>query len=255
MKQSLFTLTGLRALVTGSTQGLGFAIAQGLGEAGAAVILNGRNQDKLDRAVSRFRDLDITVHGVRMDVRDEEDIAKVIPEVEKNIGPINILVNNAGIQKRGNLEAIDKDTWQDVIDTNLTAAFLVSKHVVKQMIGRNRGKIINICSVMSELGRPTTGPYTAAKGGLKMLTRAMAVEWARYDIQINGIGPGYFLTEMTKPLADDETFDNWVKGRTPAQRWGIPEELVGTAVYLGSEASNFVNGQIIYVDGGMTISV
>ena len=255
LTQPLFDLTGATALITGSSQGLGFAIARGLGEAGATIILNGRNKGKLDSAVSRFKSWNIAVHSLQMDVCDEDDIADRIPEIENKIGPITILVNNAGIQKRGKLEKIDRSTWQEVIDTNLTAPFLVSKHVVKSMISRKRGKIINICSVMSELGRQTTGPYTAAKGGLKMLTRAMAVEWARHNIQINGIGPGYFLTEMTKPLADDPEFDGWVKGRTPAQRWGIPEELIGTAVYLASEASNFVNGQIIYVDGGMTISV
>ncbi len=255
MPQSLFDLTGMTALITGSSQGLGFEIARGLGKAGATVILNGRNKAKLDLAVDHFKRLHIAVHGVTMDVRDEGAVSKTISGIEKDIGPINILLNNAGIQRRGNLEDIDQKTWQEVIDTNLTAAFLVSKHVAKRMIGRNRGKIINICSVMSELGRQTTGPYTAAKGGLKMLTRAMAVEWACYNIQTNGIGPGYFLTEMTKPLANDQTFDGWVKGRTPARRWGVPEELIGTAVYLASEASNFVNGQIIYVDGGMTISL
>jgi gluconate 5-dehydrogenase len=255
MSQSLFDLKGAIALVTGSSQGLGFEIARGLGEAGATVVLNGRNEAKLDSAVAPIKSLGISVHSVKMDVRDEDDISARIPDIENSIGPITVLVNNAGIQKRGKLEEIDRTTWQDVIDTNLTASFLVSKHVAKGMIKRKSGKIINICSVMSELGRATTGPYTAAKGGLKMLTRAMAVEWACHNIQINGIGPGYFLTEMTKPLADDPDFDGWVKGRTPARRWGIPEELIGTAVYLASEASNFVNGQIIYVDGGMTISV
>ena len=255
MTQQIFNLTGATALVTGTSQGLGFAIAKGLGDAGASIVLNGRDKEKLESAVSRFRSWDIDVHSLRMDVRNEDEIAERIPEIESNIGPITILVNNAGIQKRGKLEEIDFSTWQEVIDTNLTASFLVSKYVAKGMISLKRGKIINICSVMSELGRQTTGPYTAAKGGLKMLTRAMAVEWARYNIQINAIGPGYFMTEMTKPLANDAEFDGWVKGRTPAQRWGLPEELVWTAVYLASEESNFVNGQIIYVDGGMTIAV
>ncbi len=169
--------------------------------------------------------------------------------------PIDILVNNAGIQRRGRLEEFDRATWQTVLDTNLTSAFLVSRQVVKAMIARKAGKIINICSLMSEVGRQTTGPYTASKGGLKMLTKAMAAEWGSHNIQANGIGPGYFLTEMTQPLADDPEFDGWVKKRTPARRWGLPEELIGTAIYLASPASNFVNGQVIYVDGGILASL
>jgi len=171
--------------------------------------------------------------------------------IEGQVGPIDILVNNAGVQRRGALESLDEGAWREVLDTNLTAVFLVSRRVVRGMIERRRGKIINICSLMSEVGRETTGNYAASKGGLKMLTRAMTVEWARHNIQANGIGPGYFLTEMTRKLADDPEFGAWIRRRTPAGRWGDPEELVGAAVFLASRASDFVNGQILYVDGGI----
>jgi gluconate 5-dehydrogenase len=182
--------------------------------------------------------------------------------VEQNIkginltgDPIDILVNCAGIIRRQPLEEFSLEDWQQVIEINLSGVFTVSKHVVKDMIQRESGKIINICSLMSEVGRNTTGAYTASKGGVKMLTKAMAVEWAEYNIQVNGIGPGYFLTELTQPLSDDEAFDSWLKNRTPAHRWGKPDELIGTAVYLASDASNFVNGQIIYVDGGILAAI
>jgi gluconate 5-dehydrogenase len=186
-----------------------------------------------------------------LDVTKEEQIRGNIPLIEEEVGPIQILVNSAGIQKRGPLETIEESVWREVIDINLTGVFLTSKHVAQKMIARKSGKIINICSLMSEFGRSTIGPYAAAKGGVKMLTKAMAVEWAKYNIQVNAIGPGYFLTEMTHPLAEDPKFDAWIRSRTPAGRWGDPVELVGTAVYLASSASDFVTGQIIYVDGGI----
>jgi gluconate 5-dehydrogenase len=255
MGLNMFDLRGRVALVTGSSQGIGLELARGLGEAGATVVLNGRTEEKLQSACEQLRGHGIAVHPLCMDVSDEEAIAAHIPEIEKAVGAPDILVNNAGIQIRGALDQLDSSIWRRVLEGNLTSAFLVTKYVVRSMIARRRGKIINICSLMSELGRQSTGPYTAAKGGLKMLTRAMAVEWARHNIQINGIGPGYFLTEMTRSLADDPEFDDWLKKRTPAGRWGRPDELVGTAVYLASSASNFVNGQIIYVDGGILASL
>ena len=251
MSNTLFDLSGRVALITGSSQGLGYEIARGLGAAGATVILNGRDEARLQTANASLGSLGLTAHSLRMDILDEGQVQRQIARVVNDTGPIDILVNNAGIQRRGNLEAFDLATWQTVLDTNLTSAFIVSREVVRGMIPRRRGKIINICSLMSEVGRQTTGPYTASKGGLKMLTKAMAAEWGQHNIQANGIGPGYFLTEMTQPLADDPQFDSWVKQRTPAHRWGSPEELIGTAVYLASAASDFVNGQIIYVDGGI----
>ncbi len=255
MSGSLFDLSGKTALITGSSRGLGREIARGLGHAGAALILNGRGEQTLRIAERSLHNEGLTVYSLQMDVLDEDQIQNKLPAIEKSSGPIDILVNNAGIQQRGKLEEFDRATWQSVLDTNLTSAFLVSRQVVKSMISRSAGKIINICSLMSEVGRQTTGPYTASKGGLKMLTKAMAAEWGCYNIQANGIGPGYFLTEMTQPLADDPEFDGWVKKRTPARRWGLPAELIGTAVYLASPASDFVSGQIIYVDGGMLASL
>ena len=242
MNRDLFDLTNRIALVTGSSQGLGLTLARGLGQAGARIVLNGRNQEKIAKAVAAVEADGLAVSGCAFDVTDAASI---------NRGVGDILVNNAGIQRRGPLESLDEAAWREVIDTNLTGVFLVSRRVVRGMIERRRGKIVNICSLMSELGRDTTANYAAAKGGLKMLTRAMAVEWARHNIQANGIGPGYFLTEMTRKLADDPEFDAWIRGRTPAGRWGDPAELVGAAVFLASAASDFVNGQIIYVDGGI----
>ena len=251
MTRHLFDLHGKVALIAGSSRGLGFAIARGLGQAGATLVLNGRDEEKLKNAVSVLSGEGVIVYGYAFDVTDEEKIQATVPLIEEEVGPIQILVNSAGIQRRGPLETIEESAWREVIDINLTGIFLTSKHVAQNMIGRKSGKIINICSLMSEFGRPTTGPYAAAKGGVKMLTRAMAVEWTKYNIQVNGLGPGYFLTEMTKPLAEDPTFDAWIRSRTPAGRWGDPTELVGTAVYLASSASDFVTGQIIYVDGGI----
>jgi gluconate 5-dehydrogenase len=251
MSHHLFDVHGKVALIAGSSRGLGFAIARGLGQAGATLVLNGRDEERLKNAVSALSKEGLTVYGYAFDVTDEGTIQGKIPSIEEEVGPIEILVNSAGIQRRGPLETIEESTWREVIDINLTGVFLASKHTAKRMIGRRSGKIINICSLMSELGRPTTGPYAAAKGGVKMLTKAMAVEWAQYNIQVNGLGPGYFLTEMTKPLAEDPAFDAWIRSRTPAGRWGDPAELVGTAIFLASRASDFVTGQIIYVDGGI----
>lgn len=255
MMNTLFDLHGKVVLITGSSHGLGFAIARGLRQAGAILVLNGRNEKRLQNAISVLSDEGLNVSGHAFDVTNEEQIQEKIPVIEQEIGPIQILVNSAGVQKRGPLETIEESVWREIIEIDLTGVFLTSKHVAQMMIARKSGKIINICSLMSEFGRPTTGPYAAAKGGVKMLTKAMAVEWAKYNIQVNGIGPGYFLTEMTQPLAQDPQFDAWIRSRTPAGRWGDPAELVGTAIYLASSASDFVNGQIIYVDGGILAAI
>jgi len=251
----LFSLKGKIALITGSSGGLGLTFARGLAEAGAIVIFNGRNRKKLERAEKQLRDAGHDVYVKAFDVTVEAQIRAAVEDIEANIGAIDILVNNAGVQRRGSLETIERETFEEVLDTNLTAPFLMAKHVATRMMERRRGKIINICSLMSELGRKTVGPYAASKGGLKMLTRAMAVDWAEYNSQVNGIAPGYFITEMTQPLADDPEFDAWLKKRTPAGRWGDPDELIGAALFLASDASNFVNGQIIFVDGGITAAL
>lgn len=255
MSGSLFSLEGKTALITGSAQGLGFTIAKGLGEAGARLILNGRNQERLDKAVAELAAQGLTVYSSKFDVTKKKEIEEAVRKINETIGEIDILVNNAGVQHRAPLEEFSETDWQRIMDVNLTGVFLVSQQVVKGMIRRKAGKIINICSMQSEVGRKTIAPYAASKGGVKMLTKAMATEWAAYNIQVNGIGPGYFITDMTKPLAEDPEFNRWLCNRTPANRWGDPKELIGTAVYLASEASDYVNGQIIYVDGGLLAAI
>jgi gluconate 5-dehydrogenase len=249
--KSLFDLTGRTALVTGSSQGIGFALARGLAQAGASIVLNGRDKAKLARATAELSDTGARVGSAAFDVTNGAATSAGIAQIEAEFGAVDILVNNAGILKRAPLLELTEQQWKEVLDTDLTSAFLLARAVAPRMIARGAGKIINICSLMSEVGRPTTGGYAAAKGGLKMLTRAMATEWAKHNLQINGIGPGYMLTELTKPLADNPEFSRWLLARTPAGRWGLPEELVGAAVFLASRASDFVNGQIIYVDGGI----
>jgi gluconate 5-dehydrogenase len=250
-QSALFDLTGRVVLITGSSGGLGNALAAGLAAAGAAVCLNGRDQGRLACAVAALRDAGRQAHGYAFDVTDPAAVADGVGRVQADLGRIDVLVNNAGVNLRGPLETLDPALWRQVMDTNLTAALLVAQAVVKDMIARRAGKIINICSLMSEVARPTVGAYAASKGGLKMLTRAMAVEWAQHNIQANAIGPGYFATEMTRPLVADEKFNAWITARTPARRWGDPAELVGPAVFLASHASDFVNGHILYVDGGV----
>jgi len=251
MGTDLFDLTGKVALITGATQGIGFALARGLAQAGARVVINARNAEKLERAVAKLTGEGLAVSGSLFDLTNPDQVRTQVQAIEAEFGHIDILVNNAGIQRRMPLENFDEAVWQEVLNTNLTAVFLVTKQVVQGMIARKSGKIINICSLMSELARPTVAAYTAAKGGVKQLTKSMAVEWAKHNIQANGLGPGYILTEMNQPLIDDPKFNAWVCGRTPAGRWTDPSELVGTAVFLASRESDFVTGQIIYVDGGI----
>ena len=251
MMNALFDLTGKIALITGSSQGIGFGIARGLGQAGATIILNGRNAERLNRAVSTLSGEGLKVFGYSFDVSDSNQIDQKISAIEREVGAIDILVNNAGIQRRGPLETIEESVWREVIETNLTAVFLTTKRVVKGMIDRRSGKVINICSLMSEISRPTIAPYTASKGGVKMLTKGMAVEWAKYNIQVNGIGPGFIVTEMNKVLLEDQKFDAMVRSRTPAGRWGEPSDLAGAAIFLASRASDYITGQIIYVEGGL----
>jgi gluconate 5-dehydrogenase len=251
----LFDIEGKKILVTGSTAGIGYTLAEGLAKAGALVILNGRTQEKVDGAIHSFAERGLKAEGSVFDITSADEVERGITEIEKKLGVIDILVNNAGIQHRAPLEEFELADWNRVINTNLTGAFIVSRAVVKSMIQRKSGKIINICSLQSELGRPTIAPYAAAKGGLKMLTRAMATEWAKHNIQVNGIGPGYFKTNLTKALWENPEFDSWLCNRTPAHRWGNPEELIGTLIYLSSRASSFLNGQIIYVDGGITACI
>ncbi len=251
----VFDLRGQRALVTGSSQGIGLALATSRGQAGAQVVLNGRDPDKLQAAVAQLAQRGIEARACAFDVLDEAQVADALEQLRRQAGEVDILVNNAGIQLRRSLELIETHEWRRVLELNLTSAFVVSKAVVPGMIAPRRGKIINTCSLMSDFGRPTTGPYTASKGGLKMLTKAMCVDWARYNIQVNGIGPGYFRTEMTLPLVQDATFTQWVEQRTPAGRWGDVHELGGAAVFLASPAADFINGQLIYVDGGLTAAL
>ncbi|MDR5773686.1 MULTISPECIES: SDR family oxidoreductase [unclassified Caballeronia] len=247
----LFDLSGRTALVTGSARGIGFALAEGLAQAGAGIIVNGTQADTVDEAVRRLRERGATAQGRAFDVTDETAVAAAFEAWDAEGVEVDILVNNAGIQFRKPLVELALADWQRVIDTNLTSAFIVAKEAARRMIARGKGgKVINIGSLTSEGARATVAPYTAAKGGVKMLTRAMSAEWAAFDIQANAIGPGYILTDMNQALVDNVQFDAWVKASNPSQRWGKPEELVGTAVYLASPASSYVNGQIIYVDGG-----
>jgi gluconate 5-dehydrogenase len=247
----LFNLAGRTALVTGSSRGLGRAIATGLAEAGAAVVLNGADAGRLASATSELRAAGHTVHESSFDVTNEAEILTAFANLDAQGVAIDILVNNAGIQLRRLMVELETADWRRVIETNLTSAFVIGREAAKRMIPRGHGKIINIGSLTSDAARATVGPYTVAKGGIKMLTRAMTAEWAAHGIQANAIGPGYMLTEMNQALVDDPSFNAWVIGRTPARRWGKPEELIGTAVFLASAASDYVNGQLIYVDGGM----
>ncbi len=251
MTSTLFDLTGKTALVTGSARGLGRAIAEGLAQAGARVVINGTTDAGVEKTVAELKAEGIDAIGRAFDVTDEAAVVAAFEAFDAQGVGIDILVNNAGIQLRKPLVDLSLAEWQKVIDTNLTSAFLVSREAGKRMIPRKHGKVVNIGSLMSTAARATVGPYTAAKGGIKMLTQTMVAEWAQHGIQANAIGPGYMLTDMNQALVANETFNAWVIGRVPQKRWGNPDELVGAAVFLSSAASDYVNGQIIYVDGGM----
>ncbi len=248
----LFSLAGRVALVTGSARGLGFAMAEGLAMAGARVLINGTTDAGVAKAVAALRDKGFEADPAVFDVTDEVAVTAAFAGFDAAGIGVDILVNNAGIQLRKPMVELTTAEWHKVIDTNLTSAFVVGREAAKRMIPRGRGKIINIGSLMSSLGRATVAPYTVAKGGIKMLTQAMTAEWAQHGIQANAIGPGYMMTDMNQALIDNATFNAWVVGRTPSKRWGRPEELIGVAVFLASSASDYVNGQIVYVDGGMT---
>lgn len=251
MGSALFDLTGRTALITGSTRGIGLALARGLADAGAKVVVNSRQQAAVDEALAQLKVHGHPAIGAAFDVADPASVVAAFEGFDRQGLQIDILINNAGIQHRAPMLELELKDWQRVIDTNLTAAFLVGKEAAKRMVARGRGgKIVNIGSLTSEAARATVAPYTVAKGGIKLLSKAMAAEWAQFDIQANSIGPGYILTDMNEALVNNPQFDAWVKASNPAKRWGKPEELVGAAVFLSSAASNYVNGQIIYVDGG-----
>ncbi|MBB3178080.1 glucose 1-dehydrogenase [Variovorax sp. Sphag1AA] len=250
-----FDLTGRTALITGSSAGIGYAIARGLAGAGARVVLNARSADKLERAAAQLRDEGATVFTSCFDVSAGDAVNAAVDRIEAEVGPIDILVNNAGMQRRAPLDQFEEAHWHELMKTNLDSVFLVGKAVARHMIGRKQGKIINICSVQSELGRPGIAPYTASKGAVKMLTKGMAIDWGPHGLQINGIGPGYFKTELNDALVKNADFSAWLIGRTPSRRWGDVEELMGAAVFLASDASRFVNGHILYVDGGVTATL
>jgi gluconate 5-dehydrogenase len=251
MSNPLFDLTGRTALVTGSTRGLGRAIAEGLAAAGARVIVNGTDAAKTAAAAAEMRSNGIDAEASAFDVASEAAVVAAFQALDAKGLAVDILVNNAGIQFRKPMVELDTADWRRVIDVNLTASFVIGREAARRMIPRGHGKIVNIGSLMSAVGRATVAPYTASKAGVKGLTQAMAAEWAQHGIQANAIGPGYMLTEMNQALIDNRDFNAWVTGRTPSRRWGRPEELVGAAVFLASRASDYVNGQIIYVDGGM----
>lgn len=255
MSLSLFSLAGKIALITGSGQGIGLALAEGLSEAGAHVVLNGRNKAKLEAASQAIAQSGRKVSIAVFDVTDHAAVEAGVAAIEAEIGPIDILINNAGMQKRGPFTEFPVDGWHEVVATNLHSVFYVAQAVTKRMVPRGRGKVINIGSVQSELGRATIIPYTATKGAVKMMTRGLAAELGKHNIQINAIGPGYFATEINSALVADEAFSAWVSSRTPAGRWGETKELVGAAIFLSSAASNYVNGHLLMVDGGMTAVV
>ncbi|CDN48825.1 SDR family oxidoreductase [Neorhizobium galegae] len=251
----LFDLTGYRALVTGSSQGIGFALARGLAEHGASIVLNGRDRAKLETAAGQLKETGATVSVSDFDVTDAEAVKRGVDAIEAEVGAIDILVNNAGMQFRSPLEDFPIDRWEQLLKTNVSSVFYVGQAVARHMIGRGRGKIINIASVQSELARPGIAPYTATKGAVKNLTRGMCTDWAKHGLQINALAPGYFKTPLNQALVDSQEFSSWLEKRTPAGRWGDVEELVGAAVFLSSKASSFVNGHTLYVDGGITTSL
>ena len=250
-----FRLDGRVALVTGSSAGIGLALARGLGQAGATLVLNGRDGSRLEAARAALAAEGLAVHARAFDVCDAVAVEAAVQDIESSVGAIDILVNNAGMTRRAPFHEMAAADWQAVLRTNVDSLFVVGQIVARRMVARQRGRIINTCSVMSELGRPGTAAYTASKGAVKMLTKGMAIDLGPHGINVNGIGPGYFKTELTAALVADATFDAWLVNRTPSRRWGEPEDLAGAAVFLASNASRFVNGHILYVDGGVTASL
>ncbi|TWO73077.1 glucose 1-dehydrogenase [Caenimonas sedimenti] len=250
-----FDLSGRTALITGSSAGIGLALAAGLAGAGARVVLNGRDAGRLEQVAAKLRTAGALVETAAFDVTDGAAVTQAVARIEAEIGPIAILVNNAGMQRRAPLEQFEEAHWHELMKTNLDSVFLVGQAVARHMIPRGAGKIVNVCSVQSELGRPNIAPYTASKGAVKMLTKGMAIDWGPHGIQVNGLGPGYFKTELNRALVDNPEFSAWLINRTPSRRWGDVEDLVGAAVFLASDASKFVNGHILYVDGGVTATL
>lgn len=247
-----FNLTGKVALVTGASYGIGFALATAFAQAGAKITFNDLKQELVDKGVAAYKELGIDAKGYVCDVTNEEQVTAMVAQIAKEVGSVDILVNNAGIIKRVPSMDLEVSDWKMVIDIDLTAPFIMSKAVAKGMKQRGGGKIINMCSMMSELGRDTVASYAAAKGGLKMLTRNLATEWARYNINVNGIGPGYIVTSQNAAIRENgHPFNDFIIKRTPAMRWGTTEDLVGGAIYLASPASDFVNGHVLYIDGGI----
>ena len=251
----LFDLSGRTALVTGSSKGIGYALARALGAAGATVVLNARDEVQLAAARTALRAEGLRIESIAFDVTDADAVEAGVQRIEADIAPIDILVNNAGMQHRSPFTEFPVDAWRKLMSVNVDGVFLVGRAVAQRMVGRQRGKIINVCSVQSELGRPGIAPYAASKGAVKMLTKGMAIDLGKHGIQVNGLGPGYFKTELTDALVKDEAFTAWLAGRTPAGRWGEVGELGGAAVFLASNASSFVTGHILYVDGGITASL
>jgi len=251
----LFDLTGRTALITGASKGIGYALATALGAAGARVVLNARGSDQLVLARDALQALGIAAEIAPFDVTDADAVDAGVAKIEAELGPIHILVNNAGMQLRGAFAEYSTDAWRRITSTNIDSVFFVGRAVAQRMIPRKSGKIINVCSVQSELGRPNIAPYAATKGAVKMLTKGMAIDLGRHGIQVNGLGPGYFKTELTQSLVDDAAFSAWLAQRTPAGRWGEVDELGGAIVFLASDASSFVTGHVLYVDGGITASL
>jgi gluconate 5-dehydrogenase len=255
MPSKLFDLSGRIALVTGSSQGIGLALARGLAEHGARVVVNGRTAAKVEATVATLRDAGHKADTAVFDVTDQDAVLAGVEQIEREVGPIDILVNNAGMQFRAPLEDFPADKWQALLQTNISSVFFVGQAVARHMIPRRRGKIVNIASVQSELARTGIAPYTATKGAVRNLTRGMATDWARHGLQVNAIGPGYFRTPINEALVNDPEFSAWLEKRTPAGRWGDVDELVGAAVFLAGDASSFINGHTLYVDGGLTSSI
>ncbi len=256
MLTDLFDIKGKKILITGSSRGIGFTLAHSMGKLGAEIILNGTNSTTLNDAAEKLKSDNIKTFIARFDVTNEKEADAAVDDIIGNFGRIDVLINNAGIQIRYPAEEFPSSDWDRIVNVNLKSAFLLSKIVgAKSMLPNKKGKIINICSVQSELGRPSITPYAASKGGIKMLTKGLATEWGKHNIQVNGLGPGYFKTDLTKALVEDEKFNSWLCNRVPANRWGNTSELVGAAVFLSSKASDYVNGHILYVDGGMLACV